>query len=79
MCPKKVLKKIKLKEISVAVIASSQPMGCARAGRCCDLKALAHTRLQFKYTIFEHVHLKGMKVYIALTHERDARYFFPYE
>lgn len=50
-------------------------MGCARAGRCRDPKTLAHTRSHHKYTIFEHVHSKGMKIHIAPTHEWDTRYF----
>lgn len=58
------------------MIAVAQPMGCARASRCCDPKALAHTRPQVKYTIFEHVHSKGMKVCVAPTYERDTAYFF---
>lgn len=68
-------KKIFLKEISVAVIVLRGPMRCARAGRCYVPKALAHTRFKLKYTIFEHVHSKGIHIRIGLSSERDTRYF----
>lgn len=37
-------KKIKLKEICVAVIVVAQPIGCARGGRCCDPRPRTHLR-----------------------------------
>lgn len=72
MSEESITKKLSLKEISVEVIVVDQPIGCARAGRCYDPKTLAHTRSNFKHTIFEHVHSKGMNIWIRRCPERET-------
>lgn len=67
-------KKIKLKRNQCSGDSVCRPMGCARAGRCCDPRR-AHTRAQFKYTTIEHVHSKGMNIRCHRRAERDGAYF----
>lgn len=75
MSEESITKKLSLKEISVAAIVVAQPIGCARAGRCYDPKALAHIRSQFKYTIAEHVHSNRTNICIHREPEQDTLYF----